>query len=174
MKLAEAFAATPDETARLAAAPFAGTDEAGWSHFAAGVHEQVVAAYSDGDITLEAALRAVRSCSIGCRLEHRITILALTAEKALRNPPTHKLRKQQGTPLWVRRSAANLVDMFREDNPNANIAPNEMNGWTTPVLEAAGAWLVALGLSESVAPRTLYQWWLDANKAAQSNSGPTA
>jgi hypothetical protein len=58
----------------------------------------------------------------------------------------------------VRRSAATLVEMFLADAPQP-IAPNDGNEWTTPILERAIAWLVALGLTTTIKPRTLWEWY---------------
>lgn len=173
MTLADEFELTPEERARLDAAPFRSTNEEGWKSFASQVHLQVVAAYSDGAITLEAALRAVTMCSLGCSANNRATLLLLTARRALQNPPL-KRRKQVQNPEWVRRSAATLVEMLHEDMPGVPWTPNDLNDWTTPVLERAIEWLVALGLTKSIKPRTLYDWCLEARATTPSNVTLTA
>ena len=171
MTPAEAFAITAEERDRFDAAPFRGTDEDGWRAFASQVHEQVLKSYAEGEINLERALQAVRSCSLGCRLADRVFLMALTAELALRITPVR--RKHPPNPTWVRQSAALLVSMLREDRPGEPVAPNEMNGWTTLILSDAIAWLVALDLCEPIDPRTLYSWYL-ARTDAQSVSTSTA
>jgi hypothetical protein len=172
MRLDEAFTPTPDEQARLQTAPFRGTDESGWAQFAAAMHEQLVAAYAQGEITLERALQVVLSCSIGCRVADRVTLFTWTARRALAQPPPSR-KKHQANPTWVRNSAANLLDMLREDRAGEPFAPNEMNGWTTPILEDAIKWLTTLGLCEPVSARTLYSWWLDARQKKDTQSNPT-
>src|SRR5688572_22571217 len=110
MKLAEAFEITPVERARLETAPFRGTDENGWLHFALGVQEQVLKAYAEDEIALERALKAVLSCSLGCRPTSRAVLLAGTALSALQNPPKKGRKgKRPPNPAWVRNSAATLV-----------------------------------------------------------------
>jgi hypothetical protein len=162
--LSSYFAATPEELARIASAPALAADAAGWLEFATAVHRQVVEAYEQGEVSLERALRAVRSCSVGCTWQERASLIALTALHALERPPQVSQKKVQN-PLWVRRSAAQLVQMHRQARCNDSFSPNEMNGWTTPILEDAIVWLRALDLCENVAPRVLYGWYSDAKKA---------
>ena len=170
MTLDEAFAITSEEHARLDAAPFRGTDEDGWRVFGMQVHEQVLHSYAEGEIDLERALRAMRSCSLCCRLADRVMFMALTAERATHIKPVD--RKHPPNPAWVRESAASLVSMLREDRPGEPFAPNEMNNWTTSILREAIAWLVALDLCEPVDPRTLYTWYC-ASVSTQSVSTST-
>jgi len=169
MTLAEAFAITPEERARLNVAPFKGTDEAGWRAFAGAVHEQVLASYRDGEITLERALKAMRSCSLGCRLSDRITLMALTADRACGITPVARGTRRPPTPSWVKNSAASLVQMLHETRSEETVAPTHDNNWTTPILADTIEWLVALDLCERVDERTVYQWYL-ATKRDQSNS----
>ena len=157
MTLNEAFPITPEERARLDAAPFLGTDEDGWSAFAGMIHEQVLIGYAAGEMELRRVFEVMRSCSLHCRLNDRITWLALTVERAL--PITPKKRKRLQNPEWLKKSAASLVSMLREDRPGEPWAPNEGNEWTTAILNDAIAWLVTLGLCEpKIDPRTLYRW----------------
>lgn len=165
----EAFSITPDERARLDAAPFRGTDEAGWRAFAGAVHEQVLAAYRDGEVTLERALKAMRSCSLACRLGDRITLMALTADRACGITPLARGTRRPPVPTWVRNSAASLVQMLHDARPDEPVAPTHDNNWTTPILADAIEWLIALGLCERIDARTVYQWYL-ASKRDQSNS----
>ena len=157
------FAATPEESARVAAAPSLGAD-ANWQQFASAVHQQVIEAYQQGEISLERALQAVRSCSVRCTWQDRLTLMALTAVQALEHPPTRK-KKQVRNPLWIRRSAAQLVQLSRQARPSEAFAPNAMNDWTTPILEAAIVWLRALDLCHDLTPRVLYKWYSDAKRA---------
>jgi hypothetical protein len=83
MTLAEAFEITPEERARLEAAPFRGTDEHGWLTFAQEIQKQVLKAYANDEIALERALEAVLSCSLGCRPATRAVLLAGTARSAI-------------------------------------------------------------------------------------------
>lgn len=167
----EAFAITPEECARLGAAPFRGTDENGWLAFASEIHKQVLAGYATGEMDFRRMMEAMRSCALGCRPKDRVMLMALTAERALRIQPAH--RKRQQNPAWVRNSAAALVSMLHEDRADEPVAPNEMNGWTTPILEEAIRWLVTLGLCEPIEPRTLYKWYLAQKKPATTSSIPS-
>jgi hypothetical protein len=162
--LSSFFAATPEELARVASAPSLAADAAEWLEFASAIHRQVIEAYQDGEVSLERALRAVHSCSVGCTWQERLSLMAVTAQQALENPPGEVQKKVQN-PLWVRRSAAQLVHMYRQARPLEVFAPNEMNGWTTPVLENTIIWLRALDLCDNVTPRVLYAWYCDAQKA---------
>jgi hypothetical protein len=162
--LSSYFGATPEELARIAAAPALAADAAGWKEFGSAIHRQVIEAYQDGEVSLERALQAVRSCSVGCTWQERLALMALTAQQALEHPPRAPQKKVQN-PLWVRRSAAQLVQMYRHVRPSEPFAPNEMNGWTTPILEDAIVWLRALDLCDNVTPRVLYVWYCDAQKA---------
>ncbi len=198
MKLAEAFEITQAERARLETAPFLGTDDNGWMAFAQGVQQQVLRAYAADEITLERTLKAVMSCSLGCRPATRVVLLAGTALSALQNPPrTGRKGKRQPNPEWVRNSAATLVQMLHQNRPDEPLAPNEMNGYTTPILEDAILWLVTLGLCErsrgrrvqgkpragagrptagahvpgappSINPRTLYKWYGEFQRAERA------
>jgi hypothetical protein len=162
--LSSYFAATPEELTRIASAPYLAADAAGWREFASAVYRQVIEAYQQGEISLERALQAVLSCSVRCTWQERATLIALTALQALKHPPQTSQKKVQN-PLWVRRSAAQLVQMYRQLRPSEAFAPNEMNGWTTPILEDAIVWLRALGLCDDVTARVLYAWYSDAKKA---------
>jgi hypothetical protein len=168
----EAFAITPEERTRLDAAPFRGTDEDGWRVFSSAVHDQVLAGYAAGEMDFRRMMEVMRSCSLGCRLTDRITLMALTAERALPIKPAHRRRPQN--PVWVMNSAAALVSMLHEDRPDEPLAPNEMNGWTTRILEEAIRWLVTLGLCNPIDSRTLYKWCLAQKKTATTPSLPTA
>jgi hypothetical protein len=163
-QLSSYFAATPAELARIASAPTLAAGAAGWREFASAIQRQAMEAYQQGELTLERALQAVRSCSVGCTWQERAALMALTALKALEHPPQVSQKKVQN-PLWVRRSAAQLVQMYRQVRPSEAFAPNEMNGWTTPILEDAIVWLRALDLCDDVTPRVLYVWYSDAKKA---------
>lgn len=116
MTPAEAFGLSPAEGARVAAAPVPGNED-DWRTFASGVHEQLVKAYAEGEIALERALEGMWACLLGCRLTDRITLLALTARRALQHPPAARKGKRQPNPTWVRYSAAALVQMFHEGRP---------------------------------------------------------
>lgn len=94
MTLAEMFEITAEERARLDAAPFRGTDENGWMAFALAVQQQVLTAYAEGEIPLERALEVMLSCSLGCRATSRAVLLALTARRALENPPKERKGKR--------------------------------------------------------------------------------
>ena len=173
MTLEELFAHTNDERNRLANAPFA-RDENAWLAFARHILDQVLAAYAAGEISLERCLRVMRSCSLGCKISDRIKLLAVTSELALRETPRRTPGKRRDkNPVWVRNSAATLVEMLHEDRPHEPIAPHEHNGWTTPILEDAIRWLVALKLCEPVDTRTIYRWYLDG-RATQSGPPSSA
>lgn len=163
MTPAEAFGLTPEEQARLDAMPLSAGED-GWRRFASAVHEQIVTAYAAGEMPLDRALAVMGGCLLGCSVKDRITLLALTARRALLNPPTKRTGKRPPNPPWVRSSAAALVQMFRDDRPDAPIAPNEANNWTTPILAETIQCLVALGLCEAIGPRTLYAWYTEALK----------
>src|SRR5262245_26560161 len=103
MTVFEYFEPSVEDRARLDAAPFRGTDEAGWRAFASGVLLQVIAAYREGDITLERALEALWSCSVGCNVQDRIRLTALASRLALLNQPVQRKRTAgQLHPKWVR------------------------------------------------------------------------
>ena len=163
-KLTDMFTITPEEQARLDAAPFRGADEASWRTFAGGIHEGLLGAYASGDITLERALTVMWSCSLGCRAIDRVALMALTGRRAIQGPVPVRKGRRSPNPEWVKRSAANLVQMLREDRPDEPLAPTEHNGWETPILKDAIRWLVALGICTPVSPRTLYQWYRDSLK----------
>ena len=60
--------------------------------------------------------------------------------------------------------------MLREVRPNEAYAPNDMNRWTTPILEEAITQLAALHLcGDTIDPRTIYRWYLEAQKDTHSN-----
>ena len=163
-EIVEAFEITPNERARLDAARFRGTDKDGWLAFARLVHDQVLASFAAGVMDFRRMMEVMRSCSLCCRISDREKLMALTAERALLIEPAH--RKSSPNPTWVMNSAAALVAMLHEDKPDQPVAPNELNGWTTPILEEAIAWLVTLGLCEPINPRTLYKWYLAQKKTA--------
>lgn len=162
LEIVEAFEITPNERARLDAAPFRGTDKGSWQVFARSVHDQVLASYAAGEMDFRRMVEVMRSCSLGCRNSDRMKLMALTVERALPIEPAH--RKCPPNPAWVMNSAAALVSMLHEDRPDEPVAPNDLNGWTTPILEEAIAWLVTLGLCEPIDPRTLYKWYLAQKK----------
>jgi hypothetical protein len=162
MTPAEAFEITPEERARLDVPPFRDTPEDVQRALAGAVHEQLVKAYADGEITLERALEVIWSCVIGCRLTDRITLLALTARRALENPPAERKGHRQLNPTWVRYSAARLVQVFRDRRPGERFAPNDLNNYSTPILRDAIEWLVTLRLCEPITARTLYDWYREA------------
>lgn len=164
------FAPTKDEAERITGAPFLGTDEAGWAEFARLVHFQLVQAYIEGDVSLERALRCMMSCSVGCASTIRAALMALTARKMLLHTPLAPYDARRKNAKWVRVSAANLVEMLRADRPGEAYAPHEHNGWTTPILEEAGAWLVVLGITEGVDARTIFRWHGEAEKAGDLNT----
>lgn len=74
--------------------------------------------------------------------------------------------------MWVRYSAATLVQMLHEARLNEPLAPNEMNGYSTLILDDAIQQLVTLGLCEPIDPRTLYTWYLAQKKAATTPTSP--
>jgi hypothetical protein len=169
----DAFTPSDEET-KLIQQSFLNVGPESWALFAAGIHEQLIGAYRDGYVTLEQALQHVLWCSIGCEAKTRIILVAWTAHRALESQPSRK-RKRQPNPPWVRNSAANLLEMFRENRPDEQFAPNDLNGWTTPILEDALRQLTTLRICKPVSARTLYQWWLKAPKPpTQSNSTSTA
>ena len=172
MNANEAFELTSEERARLDVAPFRGTDKDAWRTFAGLVHDQVIAGYAAGEMDFRRMMTVVRSCSLGCRLSDRIMLMALTAERALAIEPKH--RKRLKNPIWVRNSAAALVSMLCEDRPDEPVTPNEITGWTTPILEEAIRWLVALGLCAPIEPRTLYKWYLAHKRTANNHPIPTS
>jgi hypothetical protein len=159
------FALTPEDRARLDAAPksFARTDADGWRSFAGHVHDQVLAGYAAGEMDLRRALEVMRSCSLGCRLNDRIALMALLVEHALQITPAD--RKRPPNPEWVQKSAATLVSMLREDQPDEPVAPTEHNAYTTPILQEAISWLVALGICDRIDTRTLYKWYREHRAA---------
>lgn len=167
MRLDEAFPLTPDERERIARSPLVHSRAEHWRAFAAGVHEQVVLAFRDGEITFERMMRSMRSCSLGCDVKDRVTLLALTAERALEfTAPS--LRRQQGNPLWVRQAAASLVQMLREDRPGEALVPNEGNGYSTPLLSDAVQWLKALDICDHLPNiRTLHRWYVEYGPKAK-------
>ena len=174
MTIAEMFEITAEQRAQLDVGPFRGADEKAWNAFAAGVHEQVLKAYAEGEIALEGALRAVLSCSLGCSAMARATLLAVTARRAIDNPPTEWKGKRPPNPAWVRYSAATLVEMLHEARPEEPLAPNEMNGYSTRILDDAIKQLVALGLCEPIDQRTLYTWYLAYKKTLTTLTTPPA
>ena len=66
--------------------------------------------------------------------------------------------------------ASNNVPSTVKSRLDEPFAPNEDNDWTTPILQEASEWLVALGLCERINARTLYGWYLDAKKAGALSS----
>ena len=168
------FELTPEELKRLESGPLGDVDEDRWRNFAAAIHEQVCKAYASGDITLERALDVMWSCSLGCRPNDRITLMALTGRRARLEPATKRKGRRSANPQWVRESAAALVRVFTELRPDEAFAPSENNGWTTPILEAVIDQLVTLGLCDRISTRTVYRWYLDSTNDTQSNSTSTA
>ena len=173
MTLVELFELSPEERARLDARPFRGTDEAGWVRFSELVQAQVLQAYAEGEITLERALEAVWSCSLGCTASQRATLLAVTARGALQSTPKSWKGKRPQPPTWIRVSAYRLLEMLHEDRPGEPFIPNEDNHWTTKIFEDAIRWLVTLGLSRPMSQRTLYAWYLAGKAEVQRNSTST-
>jgi hypothetical protein len=161
MTLEDEFAVTPEDRARLDAAPksFGRTDAAGWRLFASQIHDQVLTGYTAGETTLRRGLEVMRSCSLGCPLKERIVLMALFVEHALQVTPKNRKRRQN--PEWVQKSAATLVQMLSEVHPDEPLAPTEHNGYTTPLLEEAISWLVTLGICHAITGRTLYKWYLE-------------
>lgn len=159
------FELTPEELKRLESGPLGDVDEERWHIFAAAIHEQVCKAHASGDITLKRALEVMWSCALGCRVTDRITLMALTSVRTIRNPPPARTGKRQKNPEWVRNSAASLVRVLKENRPSEAVTPNEHNRWTTPILEDTIAQLVTLGLCERVSARTLYRWYVNANRS---------
>lgn len=170
LTLDEAFPITPEERAGFDAAPFRGVDEDRWQAFAAFVHEEVLAGYAAGETDFRRMMKVMRSCSLPCRQKDRITLLALTADRALRVEPAH--RKRPPNPTWVMHSAAALVSMLREARPDEPLAPTDSNGYSTPIINDAIRQLVTLGLCESIDPRTLYTWYLAQKKTATPPTSP--
>jgi hypothetical protein len=162
--LSSYFAATPEELARIDRAPSMTADAAVWREFANAVLWQVIQAYQDGEVTLKRAIHLVRSCSVKCTWKDRLALMALAAQQTDAHPPQASRKKVQN-PLWVRRSAAQLVEVCRQERPLEAFAPNDMSGWTTPILEKAIIWLRALELCANVTPRVLYTWYCEAKKA---------
>ena len=105
---------------------------------------------------LDRALQMMRSCSIVCRPEQRLMLAALTAHQAAEIVPRSTRGRRPPTRDGAD-SAATLVQHFHEQRPQEAFAPTEVNNYTTPILADALAWLVALGLCEWIAPRTLYK-----------------
>jgi hypothetical protein len=165
------FDLTPEERERLTRVRFFCRDEKAWALFARAIAEQLVNAYSAGEITVERVLDVMWSCSLGCALAERARLLAFVSRVTLISRPRKK-KKQQANPLWVKSSAASLVQMLREDRPNEPWAPNESNDWSTPILRDAIEVLAALRLCDWIGPRTLYDWCLKAD--TQSNPATTA
>jgi hypothetical protein len=63
--------------------------------------------------------------------------------------------------------------MLHEAHPDEAVAPNEANGWTTPILETAIAWLATLQLCGSDTPaRTVYNWYLEGKKHGALSDTP--
>jgi hypothetical protein len=112
-----------------------------------------------------------------------MTLLALTAKRAIEQPPTKRKGKRDPNPKWVRYSAAALVQMLIEQRPDEPFAPNAANNYTTGIMSDAIQWLVGLGLCGWIGQRTLYDWYREALAAdalaapgsdMQSNSRTTA
>ena len=164
MTFEEAFQLTPEERLRLEKAPWRGTDEGGWLAFAGAIQQQALKAYAEGEVTLERVLEVTLSCSLGCRPIDRAKLLAWSGKQALDSPPQRKA-KHQPNPIWVRHSAATLLQMLIQDHQGEAFAPNDTNDWTTPILQEAIDWLVTLRLCERISPRTLYDWYQEAKKA---------
>ncbi len=143
-------------------APFPNTSDT-WEFFASKICEQILAAYPEGEMTLERALTLMRACSIGCPTNTRINLMGFTTQRLLSIRPAEWKGKHPTTPVWVRNSAVSLIEMLREQRPGEAFAPNALNDWTTRVLEDAIDWLVAVGLCEErISARTLYEWWKKA------------
>lgn len=182
----EPFALTPDEQRRVAAAPFV-TNPGDWAKFAAQLQSHLLADYAEGEIGPLDALRTMRSCSLGCALNDRIMLMANLGDQFARITPPTGVRKPP-FPLWLRRSAASLVQMLLEDRPGEPFTPNDANGYTTPITRQAMEWLAALGLcnapqqptendppagdgqhtrrrSPAINERLLYSWYHEARKA---------
>jgi hypothetical protein len=175
MTLEEAFALTPEERARLDAAPFRGTDATGWRTWAGQFHDGLLASYADGEVDPVGALRLARSCSLGCVLKDRIVLMANFVEQLLRITPKKLGRRPPPHPTWVRHSAATLLEtLLAVSSDKQLIAPNDGNGWTTPLLERAIAWLVTLGLTTPIKPRTLYEWYVEHTRAAVTPAAPSS
>jgi hypothetical protein len=168
------FEATPEDWARIASTPYLAPEfNRVWPEFASTIQRLVMGAYEDGAVSLERALQVVWWCSVGCTWTDRRTLLALTAVQAIAHPPK-VARKKVKNPLWVRRAAAQVVQMSRRLRPLEALAPNEMNGWTTPILEDAILWLGALDLCLDMTPRVVYRWYCEAVKAGALEPGDVA
>ncbi len=180
MALDELFPLTPEERGRLDAAPWAGTDAAGWRTLAAQLHNELLAGYRDGEIDLRRVLQLARACALGCAGFDRAVLTMNFVERILQQPPPTRSRSgPRDRNAWLRRSAAELVDALVADRPDprAAWAPNEMNDWSSVVLEKGVAWLMALGVVEQLTQKTLYEWWLaetEAKRHAVDDAGAAA
>ena len=163
---------TDEEQKRLKEVPFIGVDEKNWGKFAYHVHEQVLQGYEEGEMSLKQMLTVLRSCSLGCNPSFRLNLLGLAAEKALRYEPRSLNARKPPYPRWLRESALNLIEMFREDNPDMPISPNAYS--PSPILGQVIEWLQALNICYPKSPpteKTLYEWY--RNRKKELGQSPT-
>jgi len=165
--LKEFFEPDDEERARLEKAPFP-SDPKHWYEFAKRFVPLVVQAYRDGEVDLHRMIALTRSCSLGCVFSKQMMFTAYVALAGLRFTPKTLNRKRPPHPEWVRRSAASLITMLREDSPDEPFSPTERSGSSSKILDTAHAWLTAAGLFEGVepvSPSRLYDWYRETRRA---------
>jgi hypothetical protein len=162
MQLEDAFPLTDEERDRLATVPRAFHDEAFWSRWAIHAHVELADAYRAGEISLPDALQLLRNCSLGCSTRARLLITARFIDRVLPIKPKTLNRRKPPFPTWIKRMGAKAVAIVHEGLPDLELAPHEMNGWTTKKLELAVQLIVTLGMCSETrkpTPRTLYKWY---------------
>ena len=161
MTIPEVFQLTTEEHARLEASPFRDTPPEVCRVYASAVHELMVDAYREGDITLQRALDIVWNCSLGCARGDAIVLQALTARRAhLQPPPPGTKVDSRRKSTAIQRSAVHLLKMLCDARPDEPFVPNQGNNNTTRILEDAIVWLTTLRLIvEPITPWTLYNDW---------------
>ena len=161
----EIWGLTEAERVRLAAAPFAGAPADHWRAFSAVIHEKVLEGYAAGEVDLRRVLEVMRACSLGCTATDRIRLMAMTAERALKIRPKNLNRRRPPHPTWVKKSAGDFVRLI--ESRGLVVTPSEHGDGSAPGLELVRHWFESLELSgQSLTAGTLYDWYLDAKKAA--------
>lgn len=158
MSLDEIFPLTEEEKNRLARLPGpASTDD--WLVTAKSLQRNLIQAYADRAITFRRLMEVVRSTSLGCTTQNRVTLLGVAAETALRTKPSLPLRngKRPRYPMALKIAAVDMVERIRELSPDANLLP---------CLELAVQWIEVLRLF-TVPPnvRTLNRWYIERRSA---------
>ena len=167
VELPGVWALTPDERARLAAAPFPMNPEQ-WRVFAVVMHEQALMGYGAGEMEFRTLMTYTRACALGCTVQDRRVLTALMVERALRITPKTLNRRRPPYPRWLQKAAGELVRALKDTYPGEAVPPSTGRDGSSPILQRALAWLTAVGFtdrSSPLRPLTLYRWYLERQRA---------